>query len=79
MTADHAVRIILHGYAGRNAVLHPFLIDQLINVIAGLLLPDELSPLDHAPQQVMCLLIYGITVHVHILRKLCLRTVDPQK
>ena len=79
MLLDHIVLIIINGSAGHNAGLRTAVHCQLIDIIVFLLIPDKSAVVHHIPEKLLCLIISFLGIHIEIIRKLRLRTVNIQK
>ena len=79
MAPDHMIQIIVHRCAGGYAGLHMFSHTELINVITRLQILAQISRVHQPPEKLSSFLIYLRTVHIGPFRKICFRTIHPQK
>ncbi len=79
MLLDDACIVVVNGGTGHDAGLAPALHGQLVEIIAGPVLPDEFPPGDPIAQQSRRPFVHLRSVGVHLRAKACLRPVYGQE
>src|SRR5699024_7269984 len=79
MPLDHMSQIVIHRCTGSHTGLHMVSHTELIDIITGLHILTQISGIHQLPKKLSRLFIYLGTIHIRPFRKICFRTIHPQK